>query len=207
MGRIWRSSSWWTNLRSFYFDTLNREGMSTMAWISSRKGAAENLALPLMIGTFVVIGGFMYWLSVTAEPTQIAIIEDRGDVVVADGARVGWGQFSADPSAWAGQSITIPDIAVNSLLGSGQAFWSQMSDAQETPFLFKFGDQLVADGMVVIVGDVGDASGTLLSMSDSILNAWEAAGAFNDPVNRIEAEFATTFFEVETFLVDIPEGG
>jgi len=177
-----------------------------MAWISSRKGAADNLALPLMIGTFVAIAGFMYWLSVTAEPTQVAIIEDGGDAVVTDGDRVGWIQFSGDPSAFAGRSITIPDIEVNSLLGTGQAFWSQMADANETPFLFKLGDQLVADGMLVVSGDVGDASGTLLTMSDSILDAWEAAGAFSDPVNRIEAEFATSFFEVETFLVEIPGG-
>ena len=119
---------------------------------------------------------------------------------------MGWIQFSGDPSAFAGRSITIPDIEVNSLLGTGQAFWSQMADANETPFLFKLGDQLVADGMLVVSGDVGDASGTLLTMSDSILDAWEAAGAFSDPVNRIEAEFATSFFEVETFLVEIPGG-
>ena len=178
-----------------------------MAWISSRKGAADSLALPLMIGTFVVITGFLYWLSVTAEPTQVAIVEGGRDVVVSEGTRVGWGQFSADPSAYTGQSITLPDVAVNSLLGAGQAFWSQMADANETPFLFKLGDQLVADGMLVVSGDVGDASGMLFTMSDSTLDAWEAAGAFNDPVNRIEAEFATSFFEIETFLVDIPEGG
>ena len=36
--------------------------MTVMADISSRRGAS-NMGVPLMILTFILIGGFMYWLS------------------------------------------------------------------------------------------------------------------------------------------------
>ena len=48
-----------------------------MSLIRSKRGAAESMTLPLMLLSFVMIGGFLYWLSVTAEPTQVAIVEEE----------------------------------------------------------------------------------------------------------------------------------
>ena len=175
-----------------------------MAWIRSEKGASESMALPLMILTFVLVAGFLYWLSVTAEPTQVAIVEEDDPADMASGAAVSWDAFGADPQSYAGREISLSRVEISSLLGT-QAFWTQLPN--ETPYLFKMGDQLVTDGMVVAVGDLGDITGMVHMMSDSVLNAWEAAGAFPDPVNRIEAEFATSFFEATTLAVAAPEGG
>ena len=48
-----------------------------MANFGSRRGFADKLALPLMILAFLVVVGFLYWLNVTAEPTQVAIVEEE----------------------------------------------------------------------------------------------------------------------------------
>ena len=46
-----------------------------MADTGSRRGAS-NLGVPLMLLTFLLIGGFMYWLYVTAEPTEPIVVEE-----------------------------------------------------------------------------------------------------------------------------------
>lgn len=201
MARIWRSSSSWTNLFALVQEPLIPEEASTMASFRSREGAAQSATLPLMVISFVLIGGFMYWLSVTAEPTQVAIVEEDDDA--ATGAAVPWSTFGADPESHEGQTVTVSGVPVSSRLGT-QAFWAELPN--ETPYLVKFGSQLVADSVTVSAGDRGDITGTVHMMSDSVLDAWEAAGAFSDPVNRIEAEFATSFLEAETFRV-APSGG
>lgn len=177
-----------------------------MALMSSRRGAAESMALPLMILTFVAIGGFMFWLSRTAEPTQVAVVEEGGSGTPAagGGTLVGWNEFGANPQSYEGQTITLRPVRVASLLGQG-AFWTQLPN--ETPFLIKLGATLVADGLVVASGDVGELTGTVHTMSDSVLNAWQDAGVFTDDVQRIEAEFATSFLEAEAFAIQVPEGG
>lgn len=177
-----------------------------MALMSSRRGAAESMALPLMILTFVAIGGFMFWLSRTAEPTQVAVDEERSSRAPAEGGGMllGWNEFGANPQSYAGQLITLRPVQVASLLGQG-AFWTQLPN--ETPFLIKLGDTLITDGLVVASGDVGELTGTVHVMSDSVLNAWQDAGVFTDDVQRIEAEFATSFLEAQIFAIQVPEGG
>lgn len=177
-----------------------------MALMSSRRGAAESMALPLMILSFVAIGGFMFWLSRSAEPTQVAVVEEGGTQPSESGAGmlVGWNEFGANPQSYEGQTITLRLVRVASLLGRG-AFWTQLPN--ETPFLIKLGDTLIADGMVVASGDVGELTGTVHTMSDSVLNAWGEAGVFTDDVQKIEAEFATSFLEAEAFAIQVPEGG
>jgi hypothetical protein len=175
-----------------------------MSLMSSRRGAAESMTLPLMVLSFVLIGGFMYWLSVTAEPTKVLMEEDAPiDAALADDA-VTWAAFAADPTSFAGQTISVPGVPVASLLGIG-AFWSQFPN--ETPYLVKLTPALLADSLSVATGDVGDLRGTVHMMTDSVLNAWQEAGVFTNDVQRIEAEFATSFLEAEGFEVRGPAGG
>lgn len=177
-----------------------------MALMSSRRGAADSMALPLMILSFVLIGGFMFWLSRTAEPTSVAVMED-GDSDAptgAGGTLVGWSEFGVDPQSYAGQTITLRPVSVASLLGQG-AFWTQLPN--ETPFLIKLGETLIAEGLVIAPGDAGELTGMVHTMSDSVLNAWQEAGVFTEEVQRIEAEFATSFLEADAFTIQVPEGG
>jgi hypothetical protein len=92
------------------------------------------MALPLMILSFVAIGGFLFWLSRTAEPTSVAVVEEGGSstAAAAGGMLVGWNDFGANPGSYEGQMITLRPVRVASVLGQG-AFWTQLPN--ETPFL------------------------------------------------------------------------
>jgi len=57
-----------------------------MATLGSRRGFADKLSLPLMVLSFVILGGFLYWLNITAEPTEVvtALPMEFGEVEVDD---------------------------------------------------------------------------------------------------------------------------
>ena len=173
-----------------------------MPRFNSRTGAA-NLGTPLMILTFAVIGGFVYWLSVTAEPTQVAIVEDTSSDVSE--SVVSMVTFSADTKAYVDQEIELRGIPVTSALGP-HSFWTSLADANDTPFLIHLGGTLISDSTTFTPGAAVDIIGTVTAMSDSILNAWEAEGAFPGPADRIQAEFAEDFIEA-TSIIEVPPAG
>ena len=157
----------------------------------SRAGSA-NLGTPLMILSFGAIAGFIYWLSANAEPTQIAV-EEPSEVVSGD--LVSMAAFSTGPAGFLGTEIQLQNIPVASALGP-HAFWTSLQDANDTPYLVRFGADLVAGGASASAGSRVDITGTVVAMSDSILNAWEAGGSFPGSADRIQAEFAEDFLEI-----------
>ena len=169
-----------------------------MATLKSRAGAAK-LGAPLMVLSFLMVAGFMYWLSVTAEPTEVEVVAPAAALenVVAFDA------FSAGPAGYVGDVVSLEDITVNSLLGH-HAFWTNLVDANGTAYLLHLSDSLVADTLVSVSDDiVVTVTGTVVAMNDSILDAWDAAGAFRVQVDRTLAEFAENFIEVT--LIQLPE--
>ncbi len=159
--------------------------------LKSRSGAVRQGTL-LMLLSFLVVGGFLYWLSVTAEPTEVVVEEPEDDGMVNE---VAFADFSSGPPGYVGQELTLRSITVSSLLRP-HAFWTSLMDQQQTAYLLHFSDALVADSVSVTEGMMVDVMGTVMTMSDSILDAWEAAGAFPNEVDRVLAEFAETFIEV-----------
>lgn len=159
--------------------------------LNSRSGAVRPGTL-LMLLSFLVVGGFLYWLSVTAEPTEVVVEEPEDDVVVNE---VAFADFSSGPPAYVGQELTLRSVAVTSLLRP-HAFWTNLADQQQTAYLLHLSDALLADSVSVDLGMIVDVTGTVVQMSDSILDAWEAAGAFPNDIDRLTAEFAETFIEV-----------
>ena len=159
-------------------------------FVKSRAGSVR-LGTMLMILCFVGIGGFMYWLSVTAEPTEVVVVEPEEAVLNA----VPFEDFSAGTATYIGQAITLQGITVTSLLGP-HAFWTGLADAQSTPYLLHFSEMLVADSTSVTQGGTVDVTGMVTAMSDSVLDAWQAAGAFPQEIDRTLAEFSENFVEV-----------
>lgn len=159
--------------------------------LKSRSGAVQPATL-LMLLCFLVMGGFLYWISITAEPTEVVIEEPDEDVMVNE---VAFADFSAGPPTYLGQELTLRGVMVSSPLGP-HAFWTSLGDVQQTAYLLHFSDLLVADSVSVTAGSTVDVSGTVMQMSDSILDAWEAAGSLPGAADRIQAEFAETFIEV-----------
>ncbi len=145
----------------------------------------------VMLLSVVVVGGFLYWLSATSEPTQVAVAEPDA----AEYNEVPFAQFSASPEAYRGQEVMLRAVPVVSPMGS-QAFFTNLADAQNTPFLLHLSAGLVADSVTVAVGDSVDVAGVVLAMSDSVVSAWELAGAIANDGERSLALFAEHFVEI-----------
>lgn len=171
-------------------------------FLKSRAGAAK-LGTPLMILCFLAIGGFLYWLSITAEPTAV-VVEEVSDDELAN--VVAFADFSAATSSYVGQQVSLEEIPVTSLLGP-HCFWTSLDDAQQTAYLLHFSEAVLADSVSVTTGSSVTVSGTVIAMSDSILDAWQAAGAFPQDSDRFQAEFAENFIEVSSVATDEAESG
>lgn len=163
-----------------------------MATMGSRRGFADKLSLPLMLLAFVLVGGFLYWLNLTAEPTEIEIVEEStGDRGPSASAILNVDDFLANPEGQIDAVVEVTDARVASRLGP-QAFWIGPDDA---PYLVKMSPELVNGGATVLVESTVNITGTVYMMSDSVLNSWDTLGVFANAGDRIVAEFATSFLE------------
>lgn len=165
-----------------------------MANLGSRRGGADKLALPLMLLAFVAVLGFLWWLNVTAEPTEVIIVEEEDRRGSGASAILNVTDFLSDASQYEGEIIEVTGARVASRLGP-QAFWIGPDDQ---PFLVKIGPELVEAGTQVLVEQTVNLTGTVWIMSDSAHAAWDALGAFANDGDRIVAEFAigSPFLEV-----------
>ena len=162
------------------------------AFPKSRAGAVSP-GVPLMILSFLVIAGFLYWLSITAEPTESPADAPADEAEL--GNLVPLAEFFANTSAYMGQEITLVEVPVTSTLGP-HAFWTALGEAFGNPYLIHLSDAVRADSVTVTVGVPVTITGNVQAMSDSILADWEDAGAFPQDSDRFQAEFAESFLEV-----------
>ncbi|MXV96504.1 MAG: hypothetical protein F4Y07_11205 [Gemmatimonadetes bacterium] len=153
-----------------------------------------------MILCFLAIGGFLYWLSVTAEPTEVVVEEEPEEDVAVN--VVAFADFSAGTSSYIGEEITLEGISVSSLLGP-QGAWTSLENG--TPYLLRFMESALADSVEIVSGGSISVTGSVVAMSDSILDAWEAVGGFPQAGDRMQAEFALDFIEVTS--VSDAQGG
>jgi len=176
-----------------------------MANLGSRRGFADRLTLPLMIVAFLVVIGFLYWLNVTAEPTEIAIVEEEVTRGSGASAILNVEDFLGDAGQFVGQVVEVTDARVASRLGP-QAFWIGPDDQ---PFLVKMAPELVEAGSEVLIEQRVSLTGTVWVMSDSTHAAWDAQGAFPNAGDKIVAEFAigSPFIEVTEIRAQTPAGG
>ena len=167
-----------------------------MAKFGSRRGFADKLSLPLMILAFLVVVGFLYWLNVTAEPTEVVIVEEEDPRESTASAILSVEDFLTDAGQYQDQTVEVTNARVASRLGP-QAFWIGPDDA---PFLVKMGAELVEAGTEVGLEDQVTLVGTVYTMTDSTHAAWDALGAFPNEGDKIVAEFAigSPFLEVTT---------
>lgn len=117
---------------------------------------------------------------------------EGGSEAEENGDALSVAQFAANPAAYDGQEVTLDSVAVASRLGE-QAFW--MTFPNENAYLVKLDSALVAGGTRVASGEAYRVSGRVVTMSDSVLAAWEQSGAIADPGQRAEAQYAMSFIE------------
>jgi hypothetical protein len=175
-----------------------------MADNASRRGAV-NLGLLLMLAAFGVIGGFLFWLNAQAadyEATQLIEDEVPEEQVLMEGAiMVSADDVQLDASPFEGQLVTLAGLSVAGGLGT-QGFWLEMPN--RNPFLVAYNADLMAQGTMAAMGETITVTGTVLPVSDSVLNVWSNSGTITEG-DRLAAEFATHFMEAAQILVT--EGG
>jgi hypothetical protein len=155
-----------------------------------------------MFVSFIIVGGFLYWLSVTAEPTEVAIVEESTDEGSGASTILSAADFLANPEGQIDAVVEVTGARVASRLGA-QAFWIGPDDR---PYLVKMSPALVETGPQIRVQSVVDITGTVFMMSDSVLTSWDSLGVFTNPGDRIVAEFATSFLEARA-VQSMPGGG
>lgn len=171
-----------------------------MATLKSRAGAAK-LGVPLMILSFLMVVGFMYWLSVTAEPTEVAVVEQDAPLQNQLTIEV----FSAAPNEFMGQIVSLENIEISGLHGA-HAFFTNLADANGTGYLLHLSDSLVADTTVsVAYGMSVTVTGRVTETTDSVIDAWEQAGAFANEGEKLVAQSTYHLSFIEITMIETPE--
>jgi len=165
-----------------------------MAQTGSRKGAA-NVAAILAILAFIAMGGLIYWLEITAEPTEreVPVAEETEDdeAPLLDVPIVEIEQIRGEPEGYVDLEMAVRNETINSFLGDA-GIWVGPSD---NPFLVKLDSTARANSPELAVDDAVHVRGELRAMSDSALDAWEAAGQISGEGDRAVASFADYFLE------------
>ena len=155
--------------------------------LGSRAGAAQIGPL-MMLVSFVLVAGFLYWLSVTAEPTEIITTEKRDGLA---GNVVTFGAFSAFPTGYVGDTIRLQNVRMGDAFGN-HGRWINLQDASRHGYIVYFPDLVRMDSASfyheIAEGTVFNLSGVVAETTDSVLDAWETAGSFSTEVDRLVAE-------------------
>ncbi len=171
---------------------------------TAQEGEARRSTI-LMTVAFLGMGVFLFWLSVTSQSTEVAIIEvSTPDTLAASAVTVQAAVLGADPMAQAGQLIRVEDVNVAGAIGS-TAFWTELAGRPD-PFLVHMDAAVAADSIAVGAGDRVTIVGSVHAMSDSVADAWAAAGSISEN-QKFEVTFATHYLEIMDLLVIRPGGG
>ena len=157
-----------------------------MATLLKLRAGADRLGMRLMITSFVVIAGFTYWLSVTAKPTEILPPDQKDELANL----ITFAQFSTGPDEYLGEVVSLEDIEIVANFGN-HGHWINLEDVNRNGYLLHVSDSVRADTTAVsrvAEGTTVAVTGRVVATTDSVLDVWEAAGAFTGPADRIVAQ-------------------
>ncbi len=163
------------------------------------KGGFNVVAMLVAFGT---IGGFLYWLSVNAIPTEVAVANEE---VTAQA--VSLALFARSPNIYEGDLVAVDDVEVQSVAGGRLFFVAFPGDAT---YPVRVDASLGAAGAAISPMDMGRVTGTVYALNDSVLDAWAAESAFPDDDTREAAAASSTFIlatELDLVPAAAPEGG
>ena len=170
-----------------------------MVAFGSRRGEAGSLTMYLMVGAFLMAGGFFFWLSIKATPVEVVVIEGDAPVEQSSAMVVPTDTFSMDPMAYAGMVVELRRLGVDGLLGN-EAFFVLTPGGQ---YLVKMLPEVVVIGGDLEDGATVSVTGTVYAMSDSVADAWVASGSISAG-DRVLALFAESFLEARAVSVTAP---
>ena len=150
---------------------------------------ASKLHVPLALLAVLAMAGFLVWLGVTAEPTDLAM-EDRiaeEDLEAAD--EVPHQDFAEDPLQWEDTLIRLTDLRVDESLGAF-AFWANIPEVDEEEEeeeedtvsvrqLFVLSDRVIElreYGVLVPEDEDFELVGEVRSLDPGVMDAWTERG-------------------------------
>jgi hypothetical protein len=160
------------------------------------QASSGKLSLPLMIVAFLSVAGFVYWLSVTAQPTEVPVAEEEEPAL-----ELSLEVFQSRSGEVVGERVRIPPVVVAAPLGL-QAFWFEFPDGNI--YLTRIGPELVQSGLQVEEGDRVRITGEVREMNDEVLDSWVNQGVIPSDA-RDMAGFAQTFIEADELQIEVPE--
>lgn len=164
------------------------------------KGALNTVA---MILAFLAIGGFLYWLSIVSEPTEIVVPEEEIAQAVSLAA------FAQNQMVYSTDNalIRVDGVQVQGLLGS-DGFLFAFPDS--SVYLVRLDPSMMAMGGPIEVGSQGSVTGHVKILTDSIASAWAADSIFAGDEEREAATASGTFLlatEVDLMAAGMSETG
>ena len=164
----------------------------------SRRGAS-NLGVPLMLLSFALMGGLLYWLAITAEPTEIVIVEEEPEEIftgtVLDAAVL----ETPAITGYEGLEVRVADVTYAQAVGPAQFF---VNLPQGSPFLIRMSDQMIADSVAQPSGVV-TITGMLYPMTDSVKTAWNEDGTVTAAEQPL-VDFAAHYIEATEITTGAP---
>jgi len=148
-----------------------------MTSMGSRKGAAP-AGMVLMLVAFVVMAGFMYWLAVTAEPSNIQIepTDEEAEAAAPELLRITTDSFAIDPAVFVGQHVRLINLQSTNLL-SGQVFTVGIDSID---YVVQMGEGPTSEGIVIFPGDMLHLNGQVQRMDQAMADSLAASGAIGD---------------------------
>jgi hypothetical protein len=156
------------------------------------------LSLPLMVVAFLAVAGFVYWLSITAQPTEVPVAQEEEPAL-----ELSLELLQDRAPELVGERIRIPHVNVASMLGL-QAFWFEFPDGNI--YLTRVSRELVETGLMVQEGSRVRITGTVREMNEEVLDSWVNQGVIPGDA-RDMAAFAQTFIEADAVEVEAPADG
>jgi hypothetical protein len=162
---------------------------------NSSRGRGEPATALWAVGALVVIGVFVAWLSITAEPSVAPTVAP--DTAQPPGGATGTRQVTAaefEPNAesFNGQTIELMDVLVQQQMGTA-LMWVELPSG--SPYLVKVSDALAASGGLPAAQSRVNVQGTVTEKTTAVLDGWQQAGLLANSGQRQQAEFGSSYIE------------
>jgi len=175
--------------------------------MASKQSGALNL--PLMILAFLLMGGFLYWLNISSEPSQLAVAEENSaERLRADSRPVSPAVLGAEASDYVDELVRVSNIRVNSLFGT-QGFWFLVptEDEEMADYLVRLDPNFFPADFQVVPGDIMTVTGRVTAMSEDVITVWEGQGVFTEEGQRgrvadLETYIAAAHIEIHSSEVE-----
>jgi hypothetical protein len=154
-----------------------------------------------MVAAVAIVAAFLVWLTIASEPSQVAVVENDNDADNEGVPTVPVAEFGTNPDFFAGERLRVPDLYVQARLGPSAA-WVELPDGM--PNLVRLLPRVREQGIELQPRDSIAVTGTVVPMTDSILDDWRAQNILETESQRLEPEFALSFLEASSVRVTRP---